>query len=58
MPMNPIANLIATSDVTEAVNQPMNTPTKDAGQRQNGHRQHAYGWKPTFREANQQSAYG
>jgi len=31
MPMNPIANLIATSDVTEAVNQPMNTPTKDAG---------------------------
>ena len=31
MPMNPIANLMAISEVTEAVNQPMNTPTKDAG---------------------------
>ena len=31
MPMKPIANLIATSEVTDAVNQPMNTPTKDAG---------------------------
>ena len=31
MPMKPIANLIATSEVTEAVNHPMNTPINEAG---------------------------
>jgi len=31
MPIKPIANLIAMSEVTDAVSHPMNTPINDAG---------------------------